>query len=151
MATFIYSTEDEVIHAALHIMESKLIETEFFGALDNATQYFQLRLGSSEREIFSVMFLNSQLQMIVTEDLFFGGLEGAQVFSREVVKAALRCNAAACLFAHNHPSGNPQPSEADRLITQRLIDALELVDVRVVDHIIVTKSQTFSFAQRGLL
>ena len=151
MAAFTYSTEDEVIDAALHIMESKLSDREYFTSPLITARYFQLRLAKSEREIFSVMFLSSQNQMIATEDIFFGTIDGASVYPREVVKAALRHNAAAVIFAHNHPSGAAEPSNADKILTSRLVEALALIDIRVLDHIVVSETETVSFAERGLL
>lgn len=151
MKTFIYKTEEEVIDAALHIMESKMSASESYTSTASTCNYFQLRLGHLEREVFSVMFLNNQHQLIATEDVFKGTIDGSAVYPREVVKLALQHNAAACVLSHNHPSGTVEPSEADKRITNRLIEALGLVDVRVIDHIIVSASQSMSFAIRGLL
>lgn len=146
-----YRTEDEVINAAMHIMESKMSKSDYFRDPTSTQDYFRLRLGQLEREVFSVMFLNNQHQLIVTEDIFFGTIDGAAVYPREVVKLALKHNAAACVLSHNHPSGEVTPSEADKRITSRLVDALALVDVRTLDHIIVSGSQSLSFAERGLI
>ena len=151
MSNLTYATEDEVINAALHIMESKMTNNECLCTTVSTCNYFQLRLGHLEREVFSVMFLNNQHQMIVTEDIFFGTIDGAAVYPREVVKLALQHNAAACVLSHNHPSGTVEPSEADKRITTRLVEALGLVDVRVIDHIIVSGAQSMSFAVRGLI
>ena len=151
MSTFTYTTEDEVISAAMHIMESKMIKGDYFQSARATAQYFQLRLGALEREVFCVMFLNNQHQMIHTEDVFLGTVDGAGVYPREVVKLALQHNAVACVFSHNHPSGTVEPSEADKRITARLAEALDLVGVRAIDHIIVSGSETMSFAERGLI
>ena len=151
MSKFNYKTEEEVIIAAMHIMESKLSTNEYFKSVEETSRYFQFRLGHQEREIFCVMYLNNQHQMIVTEDIFFGTIDSANIYPREIVKAALRHNAAAVIFSHNHPSGITEPSEADKRTTARLVEALALVDIRVLDHIIVTESQTTSFAVKGLL
>jgi DNA repair protein RadC len=96
------------------------------------------------------MFLDNQHHLISFEELFFGTIDSASVYPREVVKAALKTNAAAVIFAHNHPSGDATPSQADKRITQRLKDALALVDIRVLDHIVIGDSAV-SFAERGLL
>lgn len=146
-----YRTEEEVINAAMHIMESKMSNNDYFRGVVATQDYFRLRLGQLEREVFSVMFLNNQHQLIVTEDVFLGTIDGAAVYPREVVKLALKHNAAACVLSHNHPSGTVEPSEADKRITLRLVQALELVDVRVIDHIIVSGSDSTSFAARGLI
>ena len=94
------------------------------------------------------MFLDNQHQLIEFEELFFGTIDAASIYPREVVKAALNYNAAAVVFAHNHPSGIAEPSQADRRITQRLVDALKLVDIRVLDHIVVGED-CVSFAEKG--
>lgn len=108
------------------------------------------KLSAYEREVFAVMLLDSQHRLIAFQELFFGTIDAASVYPREVVKAALQSNAAAVIFAHNHPSGDPEPSQADRAITTRLIAALNLIDVRVLDHIVVGQAAV-SFAERGLI
>lgn len=112
-----------------------------------AVMYFQSELEDYEREVFMVLFLDNQNRLIKTEKLFFGTINQASVHPREVVKAALKCNAAAIIIAHNHPSGSCQPSEADRNLTKRLEMACDLVDIRLVDHIIVGKGDYFSFEE----
>lgn len=112
-----------------------------------AVMYFQTELENDEREVFMVLFLDNQHRLIKTEKLFFGTINQAEVHPREIIKAALKCNAAAIIMAHNHPSGSCEPSEADRLLTQRIEMACELVNVRVVDHIIVGKGDYFSFEE----
>jgi DNA repair protein RadC len=115
-------------------------------------EYLRTLLGMREREGFAVVFLDNRHRVIATEVMFEGTIDGASVHPREVVKAALRQNAAAIILAHNHPSGNPEPSAADELITQRLRDALALVDIRVLDHLIVAPGGfAVSFAERGLI
>ena len=104
-----------------------------------------------EREEFRVLYLNNQNQLIAGETLFTGTINRTEVHPREVIKRALYHNAAAVVLAHNHPSGEVTPSKADRLITERLVQALGLVDIRVPDHLIVGGSQVFSFAEHGLL
>lgn len=114
-------------------------------------RFLQYHLGSHAREVFSCLFLDSQHRVLCCEDLFFGTLDGAAVYPREVAVRALQYRAAAVIFAHNHPSGVAEPSAADRRITERLCAALTLLDVRVLDHIIVGRGQDFSFAEAGLL
>lgn len=113
--------------------------------------YLRLLFAGEEREIFIVLFLDNRHRVISVERMFFGTIDGANVHPREVVKLALRRNAAAVIFSHNHPSGVAEPSPADELITRRLKEALLLVDIRVLDHLIVGESVVESFAERGLL
>ncbi|MCP5147393.1 MAG: DNA repair protein RadC [Pseudomonadales bacterium] len=114
-------------------------------------RFLQYHLGSRDREVFCCIFLDSQHQVLCCEDLFFGTLDGAAVYPREVATRALQYRAAAVIFAHNHPSGVAEPSAADRRITERLCAALALLDIRVLDHIIVGRGSEFSFAREGLL
>ncbi len=114
-------------------------------------RYLKCKLGRYTREVFAVMFLDNQHRLISYEELFFGTIDGASVHPREVVIRALQNNAAAVIFAHNHPSGVAEPSQADKRITDRLKSALLLVDVRVLDHMIVGEGEVLSFAERGLL
>jgi DNA repair protein RadC len=114
-------------------------------------RFLQYHLGAHPREVFCCIFLDSQHRVLRCEDLFFGTLDGAAVYPREVAVRALQYNAAAVIFAHNHPSGVAEPSSADRRITERLCSALGLLDIRVLDHIIVGRGREFSFAEEGLL
>lgn len=114
-------------------------------------QYLQLALGSYKNEVFGAVFLDNRHRVLAFEELFFGTIDGTAVYPRVVVQRALELNAAAVIFTHNHPSGVAEPSRADEILTQRLKDALAVVDVRVLDHVIVTSVETISFAERGLL
>jgi DNA repair protein RadC len=113
--------------------------------------YLTARLRHQDRELFCCLFLDNRHRVIRCEDLFQGTIDGASVYPREVVKRALALNAAAVIFAHNHPSGVAEPSGADQRLTQRLQRALELVDIRVLDHMVVGETEVVSFAERGLL
>lgn len=113
--------------------------------------YLCLKLGSLLREVFVVLFLDAQNRMITSEEMFSGTLTQTSVYPREVVKRALHYNAASVIFAHNHPSGIAQQSQADELLTAELKQALALIDVRVLDHFIVAGNSTLSFVERGLL
>ena len=104
-----------------------------------------------QREVFACLFLDNRHRVIAFEELFFGSIDSAAVHPREVVKAALRHNAAALIFAHNHPSGVAEPSRADELLTRRLKEALALVDIRVLDHLVVGDGEPLSLAERGLI
>ncbi|MGR9073724.1 MAG: RadC family protein [Gammaproteobacteria bacterium] len=109
------------------------------------------RLRAYGHEVFACLFLDNQHRVIELEELFRGTIDGASVYPREVVKRALHYNAAAVIFAHNHPSGICEPSQADRQITEKLVRALTLVDIRVLDHFIVGDGLPFSFAEHGLI
>lgn len=113
-------------------------------------EFLRMHLGACEHEVFGVLHLDSRHRLIAIEDLFRGTINSSSVHPREVVKAALVRNAAAVVLYHNHPSGLSEPSAADELITRRLREALALIDVRVLDHLIVAES-VFSFAEAGLL
>ena len=113
--------------------------------------YLRLTLGSREHEVFLALLLDSQHRVLKTIELFRGTLTQTSVYPREVVKTALHFNAAAVIFAHNHPSGVAQPSQADELLTRQLREALALVEIKVLDHFIVAGNQCLSFAERGLL
>jgi DNA repair protein RadC len=113
--------------------------------------YLKLLLAGRQQEIFLVLFLDTQHRVIAAEELFHGTLSQTSVYPREVVKRTLEHNAAAVIFAHNHPSGIAEPSQADQLLTAALKQALGLVDVRVLDHFVVAVGQILSFAEKGLL
>lgn len=142
--------EQAVVDQAVAIIERKF---EGRGAAlsrpADAGQYLVAKLAMCEQEIFGVLFLDNKHRVLGFEELFAGTIDGAAVYPREVAKAALQCNAAACVLAHNHPSGVAEPSEADRSITRRLVDALSLIDVRVLDHLVVGGGGWVSLAERG--
>ena len=118
----------------------------------NSTRdYLRVLLADRKAEVFGCMYLDNRHRVIETAELFQGTIDGAAVYPRVVVQQALTLNAAAVMFFHNHPSGVAEPSHADEAITQRLKDALALVDIRVLDHFIVTAGESLSFAERGLL
>jgi DNA repair protein RadC len=118
---------------------------------DKVRAYLKLRLGGLQHEVFVGLFLDAQNRLLAADDLFQGTLTQTSVYPREVVKRALRHNAAAVIFAHNHPSGVAEPSRADELLTRALKDALQMVDVKVLDHLVVAQGGIMSFAERGLL
>ena len=113
--------------------------------------YLCLKLGAFSREVFMVLFLDAQNRVVATEEMFSGTLTQTSVYPREVVKRALYHNAASVIFAHNHPSGIAEPSQADEMLTTSLKKALALIDIRVLDHFIVAGNSILSFAERGLL
>ena len=124
--------------------------TKIINAPELAIELFKYRLATLEHEEFHVAYLNNRHALIERVAMFRGTIDSASVYPREVVKHALKVNAAAVILAHNHPSGNPEPSRSDLLITDRLKEALALVDVRVLDHVIIS-SECLAFSQRGLL
>jgi len=113
--------------------------------------FLACKLGHEPREIFAVLYLNSQHELIEYVEEFFGTLTSTSVYPRELVKRALHLNAGAVVLAHNHPSGRPEPSAADQALTQSVKQVLAMVDVRTLDHIVVGGGQSVSFAERGLL
>ena len=113
--------------------------------------YLRLTIGRRDYEVFMVLFLDTKHRVIAPEEMFRGTLSQASVYPREVVKRSMAHNAAAVIFAHNHPSGVAEPSAADEAITQALRNALALLDVRVLDHLVVAGNEIVSFAERGLL
>ena len=117
---------------------------------EHTKRYLQNAIGSLDHERFCALWLDNRHQVLRYEELFRGTIDGASVYSREVVKAGLAVNAAAVIFAHNHPSGLAEPSQADIRLTERLREALSLVEIRVLDHIVVGKT-CVSLAERGLM
>ena len=144
--------EDSCIQQALGILVSRMPpSTDIFIAPQTVRDFLRLKLGGLPHETFVVMFLNAQHGLIAYEEMFRGTLTQTSVYPREVVKASLRHNAAAVILAHNHPSGLAEPSRSDELLTQTLKSSLALVDVRVLDHFVVTAGGVLSFAEKGLL
>ncbi|MBK7171329.1 MAG: DNA repair protein RadC [Gammaproteobacteria bacterium] len=121
------------------------------GSPAEVRQFLQLKMRYLAHEVFACLFLDNQHTVICYEELFRGTIDGASVYPREIVKRALALNAAAVIFAHNHPSGVAEPSQADQRLTQRLKAALGTVDIRVLDHFVVGEADALSFAERGLL
>ena len=140
-----------VLELARRALAEQLKEKTLFATPQAVRDYLQLQLGSRPHEIFAVLFLDSQHRLIVLEEMFRGTLTQTSVYPREVVVRALALNAASVVLAHNHPSGTAKPSRADEALTQTLKAALALVDVRVLDHFVVTASQAVSMAELGLL
>jgi len=140
-----------VFELARRALSQRLKEREAFETPDAVKQYLQLQLAHKNHEVFAVLFLDSQNRMLAMEELFRGTLSQTSVYPREVVMRALHHQATAVVLSHNHPSGSVQPSRADEHLTQTLKASLALVDVRVLDHIIVSQGQTLSMAEQGLM
>lgn len=148
---FIPATDEQICETARNIYKTKLAKRKTISYPATAALFCRGWIGAEERENFGVIFMDSQHRVLAEEILFQGTIDAASVYSREVVKAALRCNAAAVMFTHNHPSGELEPSNADKQITDKLKQALELVSVRVIDHLIVNPHDHYSFAANGVL
>ena len=144
------ATKEDILRLATEIIGREVFGVELTSP-ESTAKYLTLKLGSMERECFAVIFLDNRHRVIAYEELFYGTIDGASVHPREAVKATLKHNAAAVILAHNHPSGTPEPSESDRRITQRLKEALALIDVRVLDHFVIGGAETVSLAERGLI
>ena len=146
------ATLDEIMAGARHALSIRIRKGALLDSPKATSDYLIARLAQREREVFTLIYLDNRHRLIACQDLFRGTIDGASVHPREVVKEALRHNAAAVILAHNHPSsGVAEPSHADELITTRLREALALVDIRVLDHLIVAGGEIISFAERGLL
>ena len=145
------ATGEEVVRAARNLMSHQFKRGMTMNSPRVVRDFLALKLGRLEHECFCVLLLDNRNRLIEYVELFRGTIDGASVHPREVVKLALAKNAAAVVFAHPHPSGVAEPSQADELITQRLKAGLALVDIRVLDHIIVAGGDTSSFVELGLL
>jgi len=139
------------VELAARSLTEQLTNRESLTSPGAVRDLLRLKLAGLPHEVFVCIHLDAQHRLISIEEMFRGTLAQTSVYPREVVKAALKANAAAVIFAHNHPSGACQPSQADEYLTRNLKDALALVDVKVLDHFIVAGTQALSFAERGLL
>ncbi len=143
------AAQSEVLQAAERLLAAQIKQRPVFQAPNEVRSFLKLHLAALEHEVFGILYLDAQHSLIAYEDLFRGSLTQTAVYPREVVKTALVHNAAAVLLAHNHPSGVAEPSQADRTLTEQLRKALDLIDVRVLDHFVVTAGNIVSFAERG--
>ena len=140
-----------VITLAMKVLAIKHRAGRVLSKPDETRDFLRLRLADYRNEVFGCLFLDNRHRIIAVRELFQGTIDGASVYPRVVVQQAMEVNAAAMVFFHNHPSGVAEPSHADEAITRRLKDALALVDVRVLDHFVVSAGESVSFAERGLL
>lgn len=146
-----YAQLQAVVELARRAIREELRTAAAFDQPAAVSDFLKLHLSGREAEVFVALFLDAQHRLIAADDLFQGTLTQTAVYPREIVKRALAYNAASVIFAHNHPSGVAEPSQADRLLTESLKNALGLVDVRVLDHFVVAGAKTLSFAQHGLM
>jgi DNA repair protein RadC len=140
---------EEILEAARAVVGERMQRGSSFSDPKTAREFFRDKLAGQEREVFAVAFLDTRHRLVEYRELFHGTIDGAEVHPREVAREAIRCNAAAVIVGHNHPSGSTEPSAADRVVTARLKQALALVDVRLLDHVVVGGLQTASLAERG--
>jgi DNA repair protein RadC len=146
-----YSQLQAVLEMARRALAETLRAGDALGSPAAVRDFLRLTLGRREQEVFLVVLLDAQNRVLACEELFRGTLTQTSVYPREVVRCALKHNAAAVIFAHNHPSGVAEPSHADQVLTQSLKQALALVDIKALDHFIVAGSSALSFAERGLI
>jgi DNA repair protein RadC len=144
-------TQEEILAAAEEILRQTLHQGDMLTSPDRVRRYLRMRIGAESREHFVVLFLNSQNMLIQAENMFSGTVSQTAVYPREIVRRCMQLNASSVILAHNHPSGAGEPSSADELLTKNLRAALALVDVRVLDHVIVTAQDSLSFAETGRL
>jgi DNA repair protein RadC len=145
------ANEDQIIAQAISILENRLLRGPSLSFVEATKDFLRLKFGEKEHEVFVVVHLDNQHRVTQVEELFRGTIDGCAVYPREVVKSCLLKNTAAVIFAHNHPSGVAEPSQADIKITNQLKAALNTVDVRVLDHVVVSAVDAVSFAERGLM
>lgn len=143
--------KQSVITLAMKLLAVKHRTGRALSSPEETRKYLRLRLADCRNEVFGSLFLDNRHRIIAVRELFQGTIDGASIHPRVVVQLAMEANAAAMVFFHNHPSGVAEPSHADEAITRRLKEALALVDVRVLDHFVVTAGESVSFAERGLL
>lgn len=144
-------SELDVLEWAQSILEARFKRSNYLTNPSMVRGYLQAQLATEEREVFAIILLDSQHGVLGFEKLFYGTIDSASVYPREVIKTVLKANAAAVIIAHNHPSGNPEPSRADIALTTRLRDALNTIDVRLLDHLVVGGLEIVSFAERELI
>ncbi|HIF18018.1 MAG TPA: JAB domain-containing protein [Cycloclasticus sp.] len=140
-----------VLEMSRRYLQETISNQHSINNIEDTKKYLSSKLAHQQREIFACLYLDNKHHVIAYEELFFGTIDGASVHPREVAKSTLQHNAAAVIFAHNHPSGNSQPSQSDINITQQLTSALNLIDVRVLDHLIIGKGSATSLAELGHL
>jgi len=149
----VYGDADKLISKALRCLESRMRYTAYMtlNASRDVCNYLRLQLASEKNEVFSVLFLDNRHRLLAFEKMFYGTINEAMVYPRTIIQKALEHNAAAVIASHNHPSGSAEPSQVDRNITKELQAILKVLDIRMIDHIVVSHQDAYSFAEHGLL
>ena len=142
-------SDQQIIEFAKSIISNRFNHGKSLTSPAQANEFLQFKLATRQREVFGVIFLSNKNEVIAYEELFQGTIDQTSVYPREILKRALQHNASAVILAHNHPSGHPEPSQADISITAKIKSALDLIDVRTLDHIIIGGSDSCSLAERG--
>lgn len=145
------SSDDQIVEQALNILSKRCAPGEAFSSPRDVRDFLRLKIGVRKNECFGMIFLDCRHRVLRVAELFEGTISGASVHPRVVVQHAFEANAAAVILYHNHPSGISDPSAADQALTTRLRDALALIEIRVLDHFIVSANDSYSFAEHGLL
>ncbi|WP_050464265.1 JAB domain-containing protein [Herbaspirillum autotrophicum] len=148
---YVMATADQILDAARHVIDYKVRRGVPLISANMVKEYLKAKLAGYDREVFAVILMDAKLCMIDYVELFQGTVTQTPVYPREVVRLTMKYNATHVIISHNHPTGSTEPSAADEALTQRLKAVLDLVDVRILDHIIVAGNETTSFAERGLL
>lgn len=148
---YLPAAQYQISEAHVAFVRESFQKGKLIGSPGDTREFLMAELQLEEREVFACVFLDNRHRVIEFNRLFFGTIDAASVYPREVIKAALKVNAAAVILAHNHPSGVAEPSQSDQLITRRIREALELVDIRLLDHFIVGGTTCVSLASRGML
>ena len=151
MSALTFRDRDEVIAAAMGYLAEDVADREVLSGSTRVKRYLQAKLGGEEREVFGCLMLDARNRLIADRALFFGSVDRTAVYPRELIKATLRDNACGALLYHNHPSGIAEPSPSDIQLTGRIASLLDELDVRLVDHLVVSGAASVSFAERGLL
>lgn len=144
-------SDNQILYWAESILVERFFRSNYLTSPDATKNFLRVMFAQETREIFTIIFLDNQHGVLGKECLFKGTIDGAAIYPREVIKSVLDKNAAAVIICHNHPSGTPEPSQADLRITAQLAKALETIDVRLLDHLVVGGIEIVSFAERGLL
>ena len=145
------ASAEEVLQRARQVMSHRVRRGAVMNSPQAVKDYLRLEIGLLEHEVFFVVFLDSQHRLLALKEMFRGSVSQTSVYPREIVREALLLNASAVVLAHNHPSGCAEPSRADEKLTESLASALRLMEVRVLDHLVVTSDDIVSFAERGLI
>ena len=144
-------TEQQIVDFAKQIISNYFLYGKSITSPSDAIEFLQSKLATRQREVFAVIFLSNKNEVIAYEELFQGTIDQTAVFPREILKRALFHNASGVVLSHNHPSGHPEPSQADIAITEKIKSALEFIDVRMLDHIIIGGLESFSLAEKGYI